>query len=137
MTNSEKTSDVMEDPARLSPPERTTVSKPWGGFDQFTLNEQTTVKILTVLPHEELSLQSHEHRNEWWIVLDTKMEVEIDGKHFSAYRGQDVFIPKGAKHRVIGLDSPCRWLEIAFGNFDEEDIHRYEDKYGRVNVDSR
>src|SRR5215212_4631469 len=97
---------------RIAPPQRFTVSKPWGGFDQFTLNESTTVKILTVLPHEVLSLQSHENRSEWWVVLDVKMDIEIDGKRFAAFRGQDVFIPQGAKHRAIGLDTPCRWLEI-------------------------
>src|SRR6266542_633738 len=92
---------------RLTSPERFTVSKPWGGFDQFTLNETTTVKILTVLPREELSLQSHDNRSEWWVILDTKMDIEIDGKRITAFRGQDVFIPQGAKHRAIGLDSPC------------------------------
>ncbi len=124
-------------PPRVSLPERFTVSKPWGGFDQFTLNESSTVKIITVLPHEELSLQSHNYRSEWWVVLDAKMMVEIDGHKHTIYRGQDIFIPQGAKHRAIGLDGPCRWLEISFGTFDENDIHRYEDKYGRSDGSSR
>jgi mannose-6-phosphate isomerase-like protein (cupin superfamily) len=133
--STEKITSVNATP-RLAPPARFTVSKPWGGFDQFTLNETTTVKILTVLPHESLSLQSHDERSEWWIILDTKMDIEIDGKRFTAYRGQDVFIPQGAKHRALGLDTPCRWLEIAFGTFNEDDIHRFEDKYGRTDAAS-
>ncbi len=124
-------------PPRVSPPERFTVSKPWGGFDQFTLNETSTVKIITVLPHEELSLQSHDHRSEWWVVLDAKMVVEIDDQRHTVYRGQDIFIPQGAKHRAIGLDAPCRWLELSFGTFDEQDIHRFQDKYGRTDGSAR
>ncbi len=134
MNKPENSTQHLQTMPRIAPPERSTVSKPWGGFDQFTHNETTTVKILTVLPHEELSLQSHDNRSEWWIILDAKMEVEIDGKRVTAYRGHDIFIPQGAKHRAIGLDSPCRWLEIAFGTFDEDDIHRFADKYGRTDV---
>lgn len=136
MDQSKQKAQQVEATQRLIPPERFTVSKPWGGFDQFTLNEATTVKIITVLPHESLSLQTHKERSEWWIILDTKMDIEVDGKQFTAYRGQDVFIPQGVKHRAIGLDSPCRWLEISFGSFDENDIHRFEDKYGRTDVGS-
>ena len=131
MNTSENTAQSLKITPRVAPPERFTVSKPWGGFEQFTLNEPSTVKILTVLPHEELSLQAHDNRSEWWIILDAKMDIEIDGNRITAYRGQDIFIPQGAKHRAIGLDAPCRWLEIAFGTFDEEDIHRFSDKYGR------
>lgn len=137
MTDLAESQDVMNQPPRQTPPHRSTVNKPWGGFDQFTLNEQTTVKILTVNPGESLSLQSHAHRSEWWIVLDTNMAVEIDGQRSTVNKGEDIFIPQGAKHRAIGLDAPCRWLEIAFGTFDENDITRFEDKYGRAHVDSR
>jgi mannose-1-phosphate guanylyltransferase/mannose-6-phosphate isomerase len=45
---------------------------------------------------------------------------------------QPVFIPVGAKHRLIGEDKSYRVLEISFGFFDEDDIIRFEDKYGRV-----
>jgi mannose-6-phosphate isomerase len=118
-------------PPRATAPKRITVKKPWGGFDELTENETTTVKILTVLPHQETSLQVHEHRSEWWVVLDEKMDVVIDDKHMTVYRGQDIFIPQGSAHRVVGLDTPCRWLEISFGDFNERDIHRLKDDYGR------
>lgn len=137
MDQSKEKAHAVQATPRATPPKRFTASKPWGGFDQFTSNETTTVKIITVLPHELLSLQSHDLRSEWWIILDTKMDIEIDGKRFTAYRGQDVFIPQGAKHRAFGLDTPCRWLEVSFGTFDENDIHRFEDRYGRTDVASR
>lgn len=112
-------------------PKRQTLQAPWGAEDILTINEPSTVKVLTVLPGEELSLQAHDHRSEWWIVLDTKMRVVVNDKTFTVYRGDEVFIPQGAKHRAIGLDKPCRWIEISFGPFDEADIHRFADKYGR------
>ncbi len=114
-------------------PHRTTEDKPWGKFEEFTLNEKTTVKILTINPGEELSLQSHEHRSEWWIVLDEAMDVVLNDEQRTLHRGDEIFIPAGSKHRVIGLDQSCRWLEIAYGRFDEGDIHRFDDKYGRAN----
>lgn len=115
-----------------SHPRKITVSKPWGGFEELTLNEKTTVKILTVNPGEELSLQAHEHRHEWWIVLDEAMQVVIDDTKLILGKGEEVYIPAGTKHRVIGLSRPCRWLEISYGEFLEADIERFDDKYGRV-----
>ncbi len=117
---------------RLSRPERYSERRPWGGFDRFVQNEMCSVKILTIQPGEALSAQSHDERSEWWIILDEKMDVEVDGIRKTAYRGEDIFISPKVEHRVYGLEKPCRWLEITFGVNDENDIHRYEDKYGRV-----
>ena len=111
---------------------RYTEARPWGGFEKYVENEACSVKIITVEAGQKLSLQSHRLREEWWIVLDEAMDVEVDGRRSTFTRGQDVYIPLGAKHRVFGLDKACRWLEIAFGQFDEHDIVRYEDDYGRT-----
>lgn len=109
------------------------VEKPWGSFDQFTLNEVSTVKILTVKPGLRLSLQSHQHRRERWIVLDEGISVQIDDHIQAPKRGEEIMIPLGAKHRLIGAaDKTCRVLEISFGQFDENDIERFEDDFGRV-----
>ena len=40
--------------------------------------------------------------------------------------------PQGAKHQLIGEARDYRVLEIAFGHFEEEDIVRLTDKYGRI-----
>jgi mannose-6-phosphate isomerase-like protein (cupin superfamily) len=110
---------------------RYTEARPWGGFEKFVENEACSVKIITVDAGHKLSLQSHRFREEWWIVLDEGMDVEVDGERRTLNRGDDIYIPLGAKHRVFGLGKACRWLEIAFGQFDENDIIRYEDDYGR------
>ena|SRR3989344_4022885 len=113
-------------------PKRDQTDKPWGSFESLTLNEATTVKILTIKAGEALSLQSHAYRDEWWIVLDEAMRVVLDDKHILLAKGDELFIPRGTKHRIIGLTTTCRWLEIAYGEFLEADITRYEDKYNRI-----
>lgn len=109
------------------------VDKPWGGFLQVAHNEPCTVKILTVIPGEATSLQSHQHRDELWIVLDEGLEVEVDGLRISPKPGETVTVPRTSRHRLsCAGPRPARILEVSFGTFDEEDITRYEDRYGRV-----
>ena len=109
------------------------VDKPWGCFDQYTLNEISTVKILTVKPGEILSLQSHEHREELWVALDNGLKVDVNDGSFTTETMKEYFIPKKAKHRLSNPSAEVgRVMEISFGKFDEEDITRYEDKYSRT-----
>lgn len=115
-----------------SVPNRLHVDKPWGYFDQFTLNETTTVKILCAKAGESLSLQTHQHRSEFWHVIDGSGTVEIDTQIHTAERGDEFYIPQGSTHRLTGGTSDIRILEIAYGSFDEDDITRLEDKYGRT-----
>ncbi len=106
--------------------------RPWGNFERFTLNQQTTVKIVTVNPGESISLQTHEHRDEFWRVLSGSGKVVIDGIEHDAKTGEQFFGKRGNKHRVEGGPSGMQILEIAFGEFDETDITRLEDRYGRA-----
>lgn len=106
--------------------------RPWGRFEQLTLNEQTTVKIITVAPGQRLSLQTHTSRSEWWTVLDEGLTVHVDGQDWAPAVGERVWIPQGAAHRATNTGSaPARFLEVAFGTFDEGDIVRLEDDYVR------
>src|SRR5262249_55967318 len=116
---------------RRSPPTRSVDVRPWGQFMQLVANEPCSVKVITVHPGEQLSLQSPRLRREWWTVLEGTMAVEIDGERFLMSRDEQAFIPAGTRHRAAGLDGGCRWLEISFGCFDEDDIERFEDIYGR------
>ena len=105
--------------------------RPWGRFRQYTANESSTVKIIIVDPDEALSLQRHRARDELWVVLDAGLLIEIDGTVEEARQGQEFFVPRGVTHRVSGGAKGGRFLEIAFGRFDEGDIERLEDNYGR------
>ena len=106
------------------------VNKPWGYFEQFTLNEKSTVKILLVKSGESLSLQNHKKREELWIALDDGLIVQIGNVKKKFKKGSSVFVKKGQKHRLLAKKT-ARVLEISFGSFDEKDIVRYEDKYKR------
>lgn len=106
--------------------------RPWGLFQQFVSNEQVTVKIITVHPGHRLSLQRHDHRGEMWQVLDVPIDITVDDRTWTAGRGEIVWVPRGATHRMGNSgDEPGRLLEVAFGLFDESDIERLHDDYIR------
>jgi mannose-6-phosphate isomerase-like protein (cupin superfamily) len=106
--------------------------RPWGNFEQFTKNEKTTVKIITANPNQELSLQTHEKREEFWHIISGNGTVVLDDKKIEANPSDDFFIGKNTKHRMIGGKEGIKWIEISFGEFDENDIVRIEDKYNRI-----
>jgi mannose-6-phosphate isomerase len=105
--------------------------RPWGNFRQFTLNQPSTVKILTVEAGQSLSLQSHVHRDELWIVLDEGLRVQVDEEIFDPKPRDEIVIMRGQKHRLSSAGPAGRVLEVAFGHFDENDIQRFDDVYGR------
>ena len=104
--------------------------RPWGHFKIFTENEKTTVKIIYVNKNEELSYQSHKNRDEMWYLIDGKAIVNLDGGLYPFRIKEQIHIKKGMKHNIKALTNVI-FLEIAYGDFDEDDIIRYEDKYGR------
>lgn len=107
-------------------------NRPWGNFERFTLNEKTTVKLITVKSGEEFSLQSHKHRGEFWRVLQGTGVITLDEEHHTIGAGESFFSPVGHEHRMEGGPDGLTFLEIAFGDFDENDITRLDDKYGRA-----
>ena len=79
-----------------------------------------------------LSLQSHTGRAELWIVLDDGAEVQVgdETRVYCAY--DEIWIRAQEKHRLgCKADTPVRVLEVAFGNWQQEDIVRYDDDFGR------
>ncbi len=104
--------------------------RPWGEFEQFTLNELSTVKIITVAAENRLSLQLHKNREELWIALDDGIITEIGETRKTLMAGEKGYIPRETKHRLSSKNGG-RVLEISFGYFDEKDIVRYEDDFER------
>lgn len=105
--------------------------RPWGNFERFTLNEKTTVKIVTVRPGEAISLQTHRQRDEFWRVLSGSGTVTIGSETQGTKKGDTFFGKRGQEHRIEAGKEDLVILEIAFGDFDEQDIARLEDLYGR------
>jgi len=106
--------------------------RPWGSFERLVLNDNVTVKIITVAPSQRLSLQHHSLRDEWWTVLDQGLNVEVGDRSWLPDVGERIWIPRGTRHRVGNACSQvARFLELAFGVFEEEDIERLADDYRR------
>lgn len=106
--------------------------RPWGGFERFTANEPSTVKIITVSAGEAFSLQTHAHRREFWRIIAGSGTVRVGENEQIASPGDTFLIREGELHRATGGQDGLTFLEIAFGTFDENDITRIEDKYGRA-----
>ncbi len=116
----------------METPKSFSENRPWGAELWFTIDTPSKVKILTVNPGEAFSLQYHHNRDEFWRVLSGNGIVEIGDKTVEARAGDEYFVPRESKHRVTGGTEPLVFLELGQGEFDEKDIVRLEDKYGRV-----
>jgi mannose-1-phosphate guanylyltransferase/mannose-6-phosphate isomerase len=119
-------------PIPAEKPDVAFVSRPWGTFKQYANNEDSTVSLMSVLPGQRLSLQSHTGRAELWIVIDDGAVVQV-GDHIAEYKaGDEIWIPANERHRLSCKgDQPVRVLEVAFGNWQQDDIQRYDDDYQR------
>jgi mannose-6-phosphate isomerase len=103
------------------------VEKPWGRFEQFASRECVTVKILTIEPHQSISLQFHNNREELWKVLSGKAELTLGDSVVQAETGNEYYIEKKHRHCIKTGSTQVKVLEISFGDFDEQDIVRLED----------
>lgn len=108
--------------------------RPWGFYKTIVLNDYFQSKVISVKPGQQLSLQSHNHREEHWIVAHGTGTVQIEKSIINVSCGSSLFIPMGAKHRLTNTDEKENLIitEIQIGDYlGEDDIVRYEDIYGR------
>src|SRR5680860_1414350 len=107
------------------------VERPWGYFRQFCENTPVTVKILVIKSNEILSLQSHVKREEFWRVIAGHGVAQIGDNQREIKVGDEMIILLETKHRLAAGALGLEVMEISFGDFAEDDIIRYEDKYDR------
>ena len=109
------------------------IIKPWGSYKTFEKDKGFLVKRITIAPGELLSLQSHKHRSEHWLVASGVATVECDGEKSYLNQFESISIPQGAKHRLSNESKEfLQVIEVQFGkHLSETDITRYEDKYQR------
>lgn len=107
--------------------------RPWGWFESLALGECFQVKRICVKPGGVLSLQSHKHRSEHWIVVKGMARVIIDEDIKLVTEGESVYVPLGAIHRMANPGkSPMLLIEVQIGTYlGEDDIVRYSDEYKR------
>jgi mannose-1-phosphate guanylyltransferase/mannose-6-phosphate isomerase len=107
--------------------------RPWGWFETLATGDRFKVKRIVVLPGAALSLQSHRHRAEHWVVVDGTARVTVGDSVKLVHENQSVYIPLGERHR---LENPGErnmiLIEVQTGSyFGEDDIIRYDDIYAR------
>lgn len=107
--------------------------RPWGWFESLVVGNRFQVKRIHVLPGAALSLQSHHHRSEHWIVVEGTARVTVDDTVKLVTENQSVYIPLGAVHRMENPGKvPMVLIEVQTGSYlGEDDIIRYEDIYSR------
>ena len=110
------------------------VYRPWGSYQSLDAGEHFQVKQLTVKPGAKLSLQTHKHRAEHWVVVQGTARVTRGDEILDLNVNQSTYIPTGVKHRLENLGSePLRVIEIQSGDYlGEDDIVRFDDVYGRA-----
>ena len=107
--------------------------RPWGWYESIAIGPRFQVKRIFVNPGAALSLQSHNHRAEHWIVVEGTAKVTIDDDVQMITENQSVYIPLGAIHRMENPSKlPLTIIEVQTGSyFGEDDITRYDDIYAR------
>ncbi|SIS92685.1 mannose-1-phosphate guanylyltransferase/mannose-6-phosphate isomerase [Phaeovulum vinaykumarii] len=107
--------------------------RPWGWFETLALGPRFQVKRIVVHPGASLSLQSHHHRSEHWIVVQGTAKVTVDDKVQLVTENQSVYVPLGAVHRMENPGKlPMVLIEVQTGAYlGEDDIVRYQDIYAR------
>jgi mannose-6-phosphate isomerase-like protein (cupin superfamily) len=107
--------------------------RPWGSFFVLEDSQRAKVKRLLVNPGQRLSLQSHQHRDEHWVVVRGIARVTLDDVTREMTYGEHVFVKRGTRHRIACVGpEPVEVIEVQTGDsFAEEDIVRYSDDYGR------
>jgi mannose-1-phosphate guanylyltransferase/mannose-6-phosphate isomerase len=107
--------------------------RPWGWFESLVMGDRFQVKRIVVHPGAALSLQSHHHRAEHWIVVEGTARVTIDDVEKLVSENQSVYIPLGAVHRMENPGKvPMVLIEVQTGSYlGEDDIIRFEDVYAR------
>lgn len=107
--------------------------RPWGHFETLALGERFQVKRIVVKPGAALSLQSHVHRAEHWIVVSGTARITVGEEIRLVTENQSIYVPLGAKHRLENPGKvPMVLIEVQTGAYlGEDDIIRYEDLYAR------
>jgi mannose-1-phosphate guanylyltransferase/mannose-1-phosphate guanylyltransferase/mannose-6-phosphate isomerase len=107
--------------------------RPWGWFETLILSDRFQVKRIHVHPGAALSLQSHVHRSEHWIVVAGTARITVDETVTLLTENQSVYIPLGARHRMENPGKVAMVLiEVQTGSYlGEDDVIRYEDLYAR------
>jgi len=107
--------------------------RPWGWYETLAKGPSFQVKRIMVRPGGKLSLQSHAHRAEHWVVVAGRARVTIGGEASELAPNQSCYVPLGERHRLENPgDDELHLIEVQSGTYlGEDDIKRYDDAYSR------
>jgi len=110
------------------------VERPWGWYQTIDEGYRYKVKQIEVNPGCSLSLQLHYHRSEHWVVVSGTALVHNDGKEYLLGENESTYIQSCTKHRLTNPGMiPLKIVEVQSGAYlEEDDIVRFDDKYGRT-----
>jgi mannose-6-phosphate isomerase len=111
------------------------VEKPWGWYTVHDTNNIKPYKIKTlyIKPHLQFSLQKHEHREEFWVIVDGDGFLTLSDHHSHVVRGNHIHIGTSVIHRLTAGKDGIKLVEVQLGTIcDEDDIVRLKDDYGRI-----
>lgn len=140
VANKDKVQNIKEIVNKLKEQDRSETSlhrevyRPWGKYDSVDSSERFQVKRITVNPGAKLSVQMHHHRAEHWVIVSGTAKVTLDGESTLLSENQSTYIPIGVVHALENPGKlPLEMIEVQSGSYlGEDDIVRFEDKYGRV-----
>lgn len=109
------------------------VERPWGTYQTIVRGDDYQVKRIIVYPNSQLSLQSHNHRSEHWVIVEGEGTITLGDKEIKLKKDEGVYIPVKEKHRMSNFTNKnVVFIEVQNGDYlGEDDIIRYEDIYGR------
>jgi mannose-1-phosphate guanylyltransferase/mannose-6-phosphate isomerase len=110
------------------------VQRPWGYYESLASGRHYQVKHIMVKPKSRLSLQSHQHRAEHWVVVSGEAEIVNGDQTLTLKANQSTYIPQGSQHRLSNMtDTLLHVIEVQSGDYlGEDDIVRYHDDYARA-----
>ena len=109
--------------------------RPWGWYDSIEISKSFQVKRIKLKPRARISVQSHKFRAEHWVVVSGTARVFRGEEESTLEENESTFIPIGMKHSLHNpsTSKPLEIIEVQTGTyFGEDDIERFEDKYGRL-----
>ncbi|TAL64805.1 MAG: mannose-1-phosphate guanylyltransferase/mannose-6-phosphate isomerase [Legionella sp.] len=132
-----KVVEILKETGRSEAKLHREVYRPWGKYDSIDHGARYQVKRITVKPGEKLSIQMHHHRAEHWIVVSGTARVTNGDKTYLLTENQSTYIPLGVVHSLENPGKvPLEIIEVQSGSYlGEDDIIRFEDRYGRTLVD--
>lgn len=125
--------DQLKKAGRIEAEEHAFEVRPWGRYEILMDRDDFKSKLIRVAPGQQISYQSHQKRQEHWVIVAGRGEVQLNEEWKTVAPGESVFIPIGMKHRIRNTGTvPLEFVEVQTGTyFGEDDIKRYQDDYDR------